>query len=191
MAERQNGFGACRAELQDAIAQSVGSKPDGRLKGHKRRRMVRAQFSLQLRLADHRFVFLTLGALWQAQAAEDTEGAEKAEEEEEDDDEDEDGKFEVEEITQRRVRGGVVEYLVLWQGYPLSAATWEPEANLGGFEEELAAFDDGDDEATADGQGYAREPPPPPPAPPLAQGPAVYAFADDVWAAGTAAPRMR
>ena len=76
-----NGFGACRAELQDAIAQSVGSKPDGRLKGHKRRRMVRAQFSLQLRLADHRFVFLTLGASWQAQAAaEDTEGAEKAEE---------------------------------------------------------------------------------------------------------------
>ena len=52
-----NGFGACRAELQDAIAQSVGSKPDGRLKGNKRRRTVRAQTSQQLRLADHALFF--------------------------------------------------------------------------------------------------------------------------------------
>lgn len=39
-----------------------------------------------------------------------------------------------------RGRGRVTEYLVLWRGYDLSSATWEPEGNLANAPERLAEY---------------------------------------------------
>ena len=38
--------------------------------------------------------------------------------------------FRVEKILKSRVRHGITEYLLLWQGYPKSDTTWEPEENI-------------------------------------------------------------
>jgi transposase InsO family protein len=52
--------------------------------------------------------------------------------------------FEVEDILDRRVRtygkGQREEYLVLWKGYPVWEATWEPKANLANAAERVHAF---------------------------------------------------
>lgn len=39
-------------------------------------------------------------------------------------------RYEVEEILDRRIRNGAVEYLLKWEGYPASENSWEPESNL-------------------------------------------------------------
>lgn len=36
----------------------------------------------------------------------------------------------VEQITDKRLKNGRTEYLVKWQGYPVSESTWEPIENL-------------------------------------------------------------
>jgi hypothetical protein len=38
--------------------------------------------------------------------------------------------YEVDKILKKRTRGGRIEYLVAWKGYPLEEATWEPSAHL-------------------------------------------------------------
>ncbi|KAI1884541.1 hypothetical protein AGOR_G00227440 [Albula goreensis] len=38
--------------------------------------------------------------------------------------------FAVESITKKRVRKGIVEYLLKWQGWPPKYSTWEPEDNI-------------------------------------------------------------
>ncbi len=38
--------------------------------------------------------------------------------------------YEVESIVRHRGTGARRRYLVIWKGYPLSEATWEPESNL-------------------------------------------------------------
>lgn len=38
--------------------------------------------------------------------------------------------YEVEEVLDSRIRRGQLEYLVHWQGYPISERTWEPTSNL-------------------------------------------------------------
>ena len=38
--------------------------------------------------------------------------------------------FEVQKVLAKRVVKNVVEYLVLWKGYPPHEATWEPYSNL-------------------------------------------------------------
>jgi transposase InsO family protein len=49
--------------------------------------------------------------------------------------------FEVEQILKSRTRGGHTEYLVLWKGYPMHEATWEPEDHLDHAEEAIADFE--------------------------------------------------
>jgi transposase InsO family protein len=49
--------------------------------------------------------------------------------------------WEVERIVAKRGRGGATRWLVLWRGYPLEEATWEPRASLTGAEEALAEFE--------------------------------------------------
>ena len=46
----------------------------------------------------------------------------------------------VEAILERRAGSAGIEYLVKWQGWTEEHNTWEPEANLGGCAELLAAF---------------------------------------------------
>jgi len=42
----------------------------------------------------------------------------------------EDGELEVERIVAHRAKKGRREYLVLWKGYDLADATWEPESGM-------------------------------------------------------------
>jgi hypothetical protein len=42
----------------------------------------------------------------------------------------EDDEYLVEELLQRRKKGGRTEFLVKWRGYPRNEATWEPETEL-------------------------------------------------------------
>jgi hypothetical protein len=49
--------------------------------------------------------------------------------------------WEVERIVAKRGRGSATRWLVLWRGYPLEEATWEPRASLFGAEEALAEFE--------------------------------------------------
>ena len=52
--------------------------------------------------------------------------------------------YEVERVLRHRERGRgrgrVREFLVLWKGYDLSSATWEPERNLGNAPDRLAEY---------------------------------------------------
>ncbi|XP_022084680.1 chromobox protein homolog 1-like [Acanthaster planci] len=48
-------------------------------------------------------------------------------EEEEEEDEEE---YQVEKVLGKRIKGGQVEYLLKWKGYPDDQNTWEPETNL-------------------------------------------------------------
>ncbi len=54
------------------------------------------------------------------------------------------GEFEVDRIVRHRERGRgrgrVSEFLVLWKGFDLSSATWEPEGNLTNAPERLAEY---------------------------------------------------
>ena len=38
--------------------------------------------------------------------------------------------YEIEKIINKRIRGRKIDYLVLWKGYPIHDATWEPEERL-------------------------------------------------------------
>jgi hypothetical protein len=38
--------------------------------------------------------------------------------------------YEVEQILDSRVRRRQLQYLVMWKGYPISEATWEPVSHL-------------------------------------------------------------
>jgi hypothetical protein len=53
--------------------------------------------------------------------------------------------FEVERILNKRIRkygrGQRIEYLVLWKGYPIHEATWEPERNLTNVDELLNEYE--------------------------------------------------
>ena len=53
---------------------------------------------------------------------------------------DEEEEWEVEMILDARGGGRNIEYLVRWVGYPLSASTWEPMANLAHCKEALTEF---------------------------------------------------
>lgn len=50
--------------------------------------------------------------------------------------------YEVETILRRRLRKGLVEYLVKWKDYESDENTWEPEQNLAGARETIQAFQD-------------------------------------------------
>ncbi len=49
--------------------------------------------------------------------------------------------WEVEQIINRRQRGRRVEYLVVWKGYPVYEATWEPAANVRSARDAVSAFE--------------------------------------------------
>ncbi|CAL8077363.1 unnamed protein product [Orchesella dallaii] len=49
---------------------------------------------------------------------------------EEKEEEEEEEEYEVDEILETRKRKGVREFLIKWNGYSKSTATWEPETNL-------------------------------------------------------------
>jgi hypothetical protein len=63
----------------------------------------------------------------------------------------------VEEILNKRLIGRgknrPVEYLVKWQGYPRSEATWEPERNLDGSHQAIADYEDRVKARTRHGRG--------------------------------------
>jgi len=46
------------------------------------------------------------------------------------DGEEEEEEYSVEKILDKRTKGGKVEYLIKWEGYPDSENTWEPQDNL-------------------------------------------------------------
>ena len=48
--------------------------------------------------------------------------------------------YEVESIAQHRGEGSRRRYLVIWKGYPLHEASWEPEQNLANAPEVLAEY---------------------------------------------------
>jgi hypothetical protein len=47
----------------------------------------------------------------------------------------------VERVIDKRVQYSLPEYLVKWQGYPITQCTWEPLSNLDGCQDELTAFE--------------------------------------------------
>ena len=49
-------------------------------------------------------------------------------------------KYEVESIAQHRGEGARCHCLVIWKGYPLHEASWEPEQNLANAPEVLAEY---------------------------------------------------
>eukprot|EP01022_Parablepharisma_sp_SALTPOND_P011873 TRINITY_DN1512_c0_g1_i1.p2 TRINITY_DN1512_c0_g1~~TRINITY_DN1512_c0_g1_i1.p2 ORF type:complete len:643 (+),score=59.86 TRINITY_DN1512_c0_g1_i1:4049-5977(+) len=51
--------------------------------------------------------------------------------------------YKVQKILKKRIRGGQIEYLVKWAGYPDSASTWEPITNLSGCLDLLSDFESG------------------------------------------------
>lgn len=51
-----------------------------------------------------------------------------------------DGEYEVESLLAHQSVDGVLRYLVKWVGYPITKATWEPEANLGNATAILEAY---------------------------------------------------
>lgn len=53
---------------------------------------------------------------------------------------DEADEFEVDRLTAHRTVRGTRQFLVSWKGYPLWDSTWEPEANLKGCPDLLAAY---------------------------------------------------
>ncbi len=52
-----------------------------------------------------------------------------------------DVEFEVDKVLQKRVHGNRVEYLILWKGYPLHEATWEPASHLSNAKRAVALFE--------------------------------------------------
>ena len=65
--------------------------------------------------------------------------------------------WKVEALKGRKVEGGVIMYLVKWEGYPDAENTWEPEENVG--DEAIAEYD-------AKKKKKGAPPPKPPPKPP-------------------------
>lgn len=51
------------------------------------------------------------------------------------------GEYEVDFILAKRRRNGTWEYLVVWVGFPIAEATWEPEENLEGADLAVRDFE--------------------------------------------------
>ena len=48
--------------------------------------------------------------------------------------------FIVEEILEKRIKNGKVEYFIKWEGYKISESTWEPEENVSNSEDLIKDF---------------------------------------------------
>ena len=66
--------------------------------------------------------------------------------------------YEVDQILDSRVHRRQLQYLVLWRGYPISEATWEPSRHLRNAAEVVRDFHNRYPHKPTTGSGFARRP---------------------------------